>query len=127
MGNPKEKLTPALACGSERNASPATAKARTTGFFTIIETRKVYSRIQETVRGGQFAFSVRVFLQRPHVAGHRNATCCQIRRAYRNGFCEKSWVTVSMAGDFLHEPHESEAGLPIERIRTSTDISGTGE
>ena len=61
MGNPKEKLTPARACGSERNASPATAKARTTGFFTIIETRKVYPRIQETVRGGQIASSIRVF------------------------------------------------------------------
>jgi hypothetical protein len=51
MGNPKAKLTPARAGGSERNASPAITKARTTSFCIIKETRKTYLRIQETVRG----------------------------------------------------------------------------
>jgi hypothetical protein len=51
MGNPKAKLTPARAGGSERNASPAITKARTTSFFILKETRKIYPRIQETARG----------------------------------------------------------------------------
>jgi len=51
IGNPKGKLTPARAGGSERNAGPAITKARTTSFFIIKETRKIYPRIQETVRG----------------------------------------------------------------------------
>jgi hypothetical protein len=47
IGNPKEKLTPAHACGSESNASPTTTKVKTTGFFTKIETRKMHPRIQK--------------------------------------------------------------------------------
>jgi hypothetical protein len=51
MGKPKAKLTPAHAFGSERNASPAVTIARTTSFFIIKETRKLYPRIQENKRG----------------------------------------------------------------------------
>jgi hypothetical protein len=52
MGNPKAKLTPARAVGSERNAKPATAKMRTTNFFIRMrnQTKPVYHEFNKSRR-----------------------------------------------------------------------------
>ena len=127
MGKPKAKLTPARACGSERNVSPAIKKARTTSFFIIKETRNMYPRIQESKRGKSLSSKVIVF---PSESARGSAAristvlpnSCILRRQHiaRHGAApyfptKESWAQVSLAANFLHQAHASETGPPIER------------
>ena len=96
MGNPKEKLTPARACGSERNASPAAAKARTRGFFTINRDGEDVPADSRNCKGliaaAEFVFSATL-----HTL-HDTALPGAVTSAHR---LKKAAGAASMAADFL--------------------------